>query len=77
MAAPAKFVRREWPTSSGEALTQHLDETAGMTAKARRAHTLKKRADSARVQQLRGIFAGYDEDLDGKLNDRSVYALNK
>ena len=73
MAAPAKFVMKEFATSSGHAVAAHLEETAGMTAKVRRAHTLKKRADSARVQQLRGIFAGYDEDLDGLLSPKYVF----
>jgi hypothetical protein len=43
-----------------------------MTQKQRQAYTLKKRADEARIQQLRGIFAAYDEDRDGVLNSRCV-----
>lgn len=42
---------------------------AGLSAKQRQAQALKLRADEARVQQLRGIFAAYDEDRDGLLNE--------
>jgi Ca2+-binding EF-hand superfamily protein len=42
---------------------------SGLSAKQRQAQALKLRADEARVQQLRGIFAAYDEDRDGLLNE--------
>lgn len=40
-----------------------------MTVKQKKAYSLKQRADEARIQQLRGIFAAYDEDRDGLLNE--------
>lgn len=43
-----------------------------MSPKQRRAYTLKKRADAARVQQLRGVFAACDEDVDGFLSLREL-----
>ena len=37
--------------------------------KARRGATRRRRADDARVQQLRGIFAGHDSNRDGFLSE--------
>jgi hypothetical protein len=46
--------------------------TVGMNANQRRAYILKRRADEARVQQLRGIFAGYDANRDGQITKMYV-----
>jgi hypothetical protein len=71
--APARYVRSEWPTSSSAAVASFEAETKHMSVKMRRAHALRKRADAARVQQLRGIFAACDEDVDGLLSEKYVH----
>jgi hypothetical protein len=53
--------------SSDAALKAYLASTEGMTAKQKQAYLLKRRADEARLQQLRGVFAAADEDRDGVL----------
>lgn len=66
MAAAKEAMRAEG--SSEKDIESFTAATAGMTQKQRQAYTLKKRADEARIQQLRGIFAAYDEDRDGMLS---------
>jgi hypothetical protein len=53
--------------SKGVAAEAQASATEGMSAKMKQAYLLKRRADEARLQQLRGIFAAYDEDRDGVL----------
>lgn len=55
--------------SSVKAMEAYLAATQGMSAKQKKAYVLKRRADEARIQQLRGIFAAYDEDKDGVLSE--------
>jgi hypothetical protein len=59
--------------SSEANVASYMAATEGMTGKAKQAYLLKKRADESRLQQLRGIFASYDEDRDGVLSkDREL-----
>lgn len=62
-------------TSSAAGMSDLAMATKGMNAKQRRAFVLKRRADEARVQQLRGIFAAYDDNKDGFLNKEYVQPL--
>lgn len=55
-------------SSSTSALRSFERATDGLDARQRKAYALKRRADEARVQQLRGIFAAFDEDGDGILS---------
>ena len=59
-------------SSSAAHMAAHEAAVAGLGPRARAARTLKRRADDARVQQLRGIFAGHDSDRDGIVNDKCV-----
>jgi len=54
-------------SSSAAYMASHARAMAGLSRKGRKAATLKRRADDARVQQLRGIFAGHDSNRDGFL----------
>lgn len=67
LKAAASALRK--PGSSEAASAHNAHVTAGMTAKQTKAYALKQRADEARIQQLRGVFAAYDEDRDGLLNE--------
>jgi Ca2+-binding EF-hand superfamily protein len=62
-------------SSSASGIAQFQDATDGVAQKQRKAYLLKKRADEARVQQLRGIFTAFDEDKDGVLSSRYVFGL--
>lgn len=57
-------------SSSEAAMAAYGAAVAGIPASQRAAAITKKRADEARVHQLRGIFSAYDEDKDGYLNER-------
>jgi hypothetical protein len=59
-------------SSSAAHMAAHEAAMAGLGRRARAARTLKRRADDARVQQLRGIFAGHDSDRDGIVGDKCV-----
>jgi hypothetical protein len=52
-------------SSSASSSASHIP----LSKKAKKALTLRRRADDARVQQLRGIFAGHDSDRDGYLGE--------
>lgn len=54
--------------SSAASIAELDAATELLTKRQRAAYVLKKRADEARVTQLRGIFAAYDEDRDGVLS---------
>jgi len=58
--------------SSEASLASYMTATEGMTNKQKQAYLLKRRADEARLQQLRGIFATYDEDRDNELNEKEL-----
>lgn len=58
--------------SSEASLASYMTATEGMTSKQKQAYLLKRRADEARLQQLRGIFATYDEDRDNELNEKEL-----
>jgi Ca2+-binding EF-hand superfamily protein len=45
---------------------------AGSTRTERSLATLRSRADEARAQQLRGVFAAFDEDRDGLLSEAEL-----
>jgi hypothetical protein len=47
--------------------TSSLPPPASLPKRERVLATLRKRADEARTQQLRGVFAAFDEDRDGVL----------
>jgi hypothetical protein len=55
--------------SSAAAQAEFAAATAGMTSRQRAAAALKRRADESRVTQLRGVFAAFDEDRDGALDE--------
>jgi hypothetical protein len=57
-------------SSSAAGIEAYVDSTSGLSAKQKKAYVLKRRADEARIQQLRGIFAAYDENRDGHLVGR-------
>lgn len=56
-------------SSSAAYMESHCASMAGLSRKARKAGTLRRRADDARIQQLRGIFAGHDANRDGFLSE--------
>lgn len=58
--------------SSKSNLESYMSATDGMTPKQKQAFLLKRRADEARLQQLRGVFAAYDEDRDGHLDGEEL-----
>ena len=55
-------------SSSAAYMAAHDAAVAGLPRKSKRAQTLKRRADDARVQQLRGIFAAHNSKKDGFLS---------
>jgi hypothetical protein len=63
----AAYDQRERASSSVRGIEVYLRETVGMSSKHKRTFALKNRADEARLQQLRGIFAAFDENRDGFL----------
>jgi Ca2+-binding EF-hand superfamily protein len=54
--------------SSAASIAEVEAATELLTRRQSAAYVLKRRADEARVTQLRGIFAAYDEDRDGVLS---------
>jgi hypothetical protein len=67
-----KLINESRVGSSAAAMDTFHSSTVGMNANQRRAYILKRRADEARVQQLRGIFAGYDANRDGQITKMYV-----
>jgi hypothetical protein len=78
--APVRLARGMQDYAARASSTALLDTHAGAMARVpppqRAAVAARRRADDARIQQLRGVFAAYDADGDGQLTvDQLALAL--